>query len=309
MSWWCAKTMAFSSPRSSTSRRYSLTAGSFARAVFWKRVETASPPHPPLSTSCKACISLRISFSSLASETSTGIRWRRLGGSCDNTSFFSLRTITVLVSSRFSSEAFRAPTTLLTVRPPKICCCCWTQYRVRNSWNLAGIFGSRPLICGCSSSGEFLVGVPESRIERRARCSMGTTARVLAALHSLMLWLSSAMMMVCGEPSGRNWNFPFLKSVASRLYEMTQILALESMLSAPFLMTWTLSGPTSHGSHCSACSFQTHRREEGHTTMTGQSSTYCAARASPCNVFPRPISSPMRQRPPRLVPNLTPSSW
>mmetsp|Transcript_86563 Transcript_86563/g.258340 ORF Transcript_86563/g.258340 Transcript_86563/m.258340 type:complete len:239 (-) Transcript_86563:652-1368(-) len=236
--------IAFSSARSSTSTTYSLTAGSLACAIFRKSVEMAaqpsggapsrasvtapkswSRPSPERSSSGETptpvrsftrCISLRISRRSLESETSIGTFWRRFGGSCVRTSFLSRRTMIVVVRRWLSSAAFRAPTTLLTVLLPKICCGRCTQYRARKSSVLAVSQGRSPQSCGCSSSAEFRVGVPESRIARRALRSRGTRALVRAAPQSLMLWLSSAMTTAWGEPSGRCWNLPAFASAESR---------------------------------------------------------------------------------------------
>mmetsp|Transcript_1532 Transcript_1532/g.4496 ORF Transcript_1532/g.4496 Transcript_1532/m.4496 type:complete len:207 (-) Transcript_1532:1142-1762(-) len=143
---WCAKTITLSSARSSTSWRYSRTTGSFARArlmnIFGMFIS------PLVSSSWYAAIWARMSRMSFASDTSMGTRWRRFGGNCARTSCFSRRTITVEVSRWWSSVALRAPTTLLTTRPPKACWCCWQLYRALNSAHLAAILGMRPQICG-----------------------------------------------------------------------------------------------------------------------------------------------------------------
>lgn len=113
--------------------------------------------------------------------------------------------------------------------------------------------------------------------------------------------------------------------------------------SEPFSMTCTSEGCKSL-SQVWACSCQTQRKDEGHTTKTGHlklsqastyalahwrnfqiknwsqkkllhdfscamlrhSSRYWAASDSACNVFPRPISSAKRIRPSRRIPALTP---
>mmetsp|Transcript_76583 Transcript_76583/g.214873 ORF Transcript_76583/g.214873 Transcript_76583/m.214873 type:complete len:301 (+) Transcript_76583:779-1681(+) len=300
--------MNFSSARSKTSSRYSFTPGNFALDIFMKTFG-ASPVTNALTMPSEPTTKPSERSSKILSGTWMGIRWRRLSGNCVSTSFFNLRTMTVEVSTWFNSIAFRTPTILFTNLPPPTLLDCCKQYRARNSAYFAGKPGIKPHNCGCNSSAELRVGVPERSMALLAFWSRGTTTFVRAAFHSLMQWLSSQITTPCGEPSGRSWKLPFLAPWPRRLYEMTYIFAEALSLSAALRTTWTFSGPSSSGSHCVACSFQTQQSDDGHTTSTGQSSVNCAAMAKACNVFPRPISSPMRHRPPRLQPKFRPSSW
>mmetsp|Transcript_25475 Transcript_25475/g.64778 ORF Transcript_25475/g.64778 Transcript_25475/m.64778 type:complete len:231 (+) Transcript_25475:1101-1793(+) len=63
------------------------------------------------------------------------------------------------------------------------------------------------------------------------------------------------------------------------------------------------------GSHFSTSACQFRAATAGATTSIGHSSENCCARIRAWNVFPRPISSAIRQRPSCNRPNLTPSSW
>mmetsp|Transcript_14393 Transcript_14393/g.23559 ORF Transcript_14393/g.23559 Transcript_14393/m.23559 type:complete len:315 (-) Transcript_14393:1312-2256(-) len=89
---WCAKIIAFSSPRSKTSSTCSLTAGNLISAIF-RNIDTLS------SVSSKSYDLFCISFICLASAQSKGTFCLRFGGNSCKTSFFKRLTITVLAKT------------------------------------------------------------------------------------------------------------------------------------------------------------------------------------------------------------------
>mmetsp|Transcript_92159 Transcript_92159/g.282084 ORF Transcript_92159/g.282084 Transcript_92159/m.282084 type:complete len:239 (-) Transcript_92159:159-875(-) len=238
--------MNFSSPRSNTSRRYSLTSGNFAAASFLNSVEMAAPSSTMLD------IDDRISLTTLAFEGTIGTLCRRFSGNSCSTSFFNRLIMTDDVRTMFNSVAFRAPTTRRMVLPPPMRDVFSRQYRLRNACGCGSPGTCKPASCGCSSSGAFRVGVPDNNTDRVAAWRTCTTAFVRCAFHSLMLWDSSHTTMRCGSPPGRVRNFAPVLLSASRLYEMTHMAALRSRSVLPLVITCTLSLLQYSGSHVSA---------------------------------------------------------
>jgi len=87
-----------------------------------------------------------------------------------------------------------------------------------------------------------------------------------------MLCDSSQITTLCGSPPGRLRNLDPVRLSASKLYEITHTAAPFWRSIFPLVITCTLSLSHISGSHRSACSFHTKRKEEGQTTRTGQSS-------------------------------------